>query len=72
MYGYNNKNIAPCYQCLDRVENCHSTCEKYNKWRNNFRDKKRYVAQQINPIGCRYFKERLRNNSALQSKKRYR
>lgn len=63
---------SPCYQCADRKPNCHSSCEKYDEYKKNERARKHYMYQQINPPGCRYFKERVKHGSAPQSKKRYR
>lgn len=72
-YGYGHtKNKPPCYQCMNREVGCHSNCEKYMEWKNELRDKKRWLNEQINPVGCRYFKEKTTGTYVgKNSKKRY-
>lgn len=31
---------SPCYKCNDREIGCHSSCEKYKEWREQYYDKK--------------------------------
>ena len=71
MYGYSN-NKSPCCQCMDRKGGCHSSCEKYDSYKKNLLTQKFYMYQQINPMGCRYYKEKAVAAYARQSKKRYR
>lgn len=72
-YGHSSKNQPPCYQCLDREIGCHSNCEKYNDWRNELRDKKHKIGEQINPKHCHYFKQKYSGMYAHKnSKKKYR
>ena len=44
---------GPCYKCTLRVENCHSTCELYKKWRHyldELREKERRGREKYCPI----------------------
>ena len=41
-------NNNPCFECKDRVVNCHSTCEKYLKWKQEYEQLKKNYHKQVN------------------------
>lgn len=72
-YGYGKtSDDNPCYECTERTMCCHSTCEKYHKWKDDRRQKRKGLSMQINPPQCKYFKEHCVNSTAPKSKRRYR
>lgn len=36
---------APCKNCTDRFENCHSSCMRYKEWLNDFRNEKKKIME---------------------------
>ena len=71
-YGRAEKNPPPCKDCTDRVLWCHEKCERYKKWKDKLKAKKKAEALMINPKHSHYFKELSRSNIASRSKRRYR
>lgn len=39
MFRY--KEIAPCKDCNDRSVGCHSSCERYKKWAQDYDEQKK-------------------------------
>lgn len=33
----------PCYQCPDRVSECHSTCTRYKEWKSKYDEYKSII-----------------------------
>lgn len=33
------KQKAPCYQCEDRTDGCHGSCERYDTWKKEREEK---------------------------------
>ena len=51
----------PCHDCEDRHVGCHGTCEKYNKWHEEFWKYKRMIFKKQHPLIKQYINERMRD-----------
>lgn len=47
-YGIAFNNGCPCKGCIERYECCHSTCEKYLKWKKSEDERKEKLTQEKN------------------------
>ena len=66
--------ISPCKDCTERHPNCHSSCERYNNWKNTRKQLKEqykveHYADQVHGDTIRKIKGRKRKNIFLGSKK---
>jgi hypothetical protein len=72
-YGHSNRNNFPCKDCESRYVGCHSSCEKYQKVKQQSCENNLKIRLHINPKNCGYFKQKMSTpTSALNSKKKYR
>ena len=54
----NKKNAKTvCYECKERHENCHATCEKYIQWRKAFDIRKNIINREKKKQNERRWKE---------------
>ena len=62
--------MPPCKNCKDRKLKCHSTCEKYNNWREaNERVKRaRYEEMEINSFLSRQCERRHKYPNRIKGK----
>lgn len=63
-----NKNPAPCKNCEERHEACHSSCEKYRTWKESLSNDmsdfcKKYAKENCGAAEC---KRRLRSISSYK------
>ena len=47
-YSVHKNSIAPCMNCTDRVEGCHSVCKRYKEWSANEEARHEQVVQKLN------------------------
>lgn len=44
---------APCYKCAERKDNCHATCERYAKYKEDMAERNRQI--QLDMDGLSHF-----------------
>ena len=47
-YSVHKNGIAPCMDCPDRVEGCHSVCKRYKEWSVSEETRHEQVVQKLN------------------------
>ena len=52
--------VGPCKGCKDREIGCHSGCEKYKTWLDDFHAENEAKFKRRHPIYVQYFKEKQR------------
>lgn len=36
---------SPCYKCVDRADNCHSKCERYDKYKRALAERNKQIQE---------------------------
>ena len=52
---------CPCRGCLDRTMTCHGFCERYQDWKQNHEDERRWIREQL-PITSETMRKKANEN----------